>query len=470
MNKLLAGLSEHHIVAGMGRVGSEVARAFAAEGVPVHRHRQLPGLRPARDRAGLAGARRPTRPRRRRCEPRASIALRASSRRSTATPRTCSSRSRRARSTRSCSSSPAPPSSNAEDKLRRAGADRVITPSVIGGARMASMVLHPYVSQYVDLFDKAGGEMRLEEVELAESSPLVGKTLQRGAHHRAHGRVRAGDALARTDALPPLPPLIRCCRRAPAWSSWAPSASSSKLAASLDGTAVERCRTPFERTPRGPRSLHPRHPRLPEAGHPVQGHHAAARRRGRVQARPSTAFVDRVRRRGRHEGARRGGARVHPRRGARVRARRRLRARPQARASCRGTRRRPSTPSSTAPTASRSTRTPSGPDDVVLIVDDVLATGGTAHAKAELVEEQGRDGRGLRVPARARRAQGPREARRPPHRHPHPHQRLDRPRTSARRASHAYPPLRARQVRADDYGMLEAGHSVRCAPDRAGRL
>jgi adenine phosphoribosyltransferase len=30
-----------------------------------------------------------------------------------------------------------------------------------------------------------------------------------------------------------------------------------------------------------------------------------------------------------------------------------------------------------------------GPDDVVLIVDDVLATGGTAHAKAELVQSKG---------------------------------------------------------------------------------
>lgn len=30
-----------------------------------------------------------------------------------------------------------------------------------------------------------------------------------------------------------------------------------------------------------------------------------------------------------------------------------------------------------------------GPDDVVLIIDDVLATGGTAHAKAELVESKG---------------------------------------------------------------------------------
>ena len=40
-------------------------------------------------------------------------------------------------------------------------------------------------------------------------------------------------------------------------------------------------------------------------------------------------------------------------------------------------------------------------DDIVLIVDDVLATGGTAAAKAAARREHGRDGRGIRVPDRA---------------------------------------------------------------------
>ena len=59
------------------------------------------------------------------------------------------------------------------------------------------------------------------------------------------------------------------------------------------------------------------------------------------------------------------------------------------RASCPG---RPSarpTRSSTARTGSSCTRTPSGPGERVLVVDDVLATGGTAEAVGRLVERQG---------------------------------------------------------------------------------
>ena len=48
-----------------------------------------------------------------------------------------------------------------------------------------------------------------------------------------------------------------------------------------------------------------------------------------------------------------------------------------------------STSSSTAPTCSRSTATRSRPGEQVLVVDDVIATGGTAAATARLVERLG---------------------------------------------------------------------------------
>lgn len=67
---------------------------------------------------------------------------------------------------------------SSEGKLRRAGADHVITPSVIGGRRLATMVLNPVVSDYLDLVTHGGGlEFRLEELEVHEGCPLAGLTV-----------------------------------------------------------------------------------------------------------------------------------------------------------------------------------------------------------------------------------------------------------------------------------------------------
>jgi voltage-gated potassium channel len=65
-----------------------------------------------------------------------------------------------------------------EAKLVKAGANRVITPNVIGGRRMASMVLHPTVADYLDIVTGAQGvEFRLQEVELSPESQFVGHSL-----------------------------------------------------------------------------------------------------------------------------------------------------------------------------------------------------------------------------------------------------------------------------------------------------
>ncbi len=74
------------------------------------------------------------------------------------------------------------------DKLLRAGADRVVNPHEIGGARMAALVSQPHVSEFVDVvMHEAGMEFQLAEVELAEGSPLVGRTLG-----ETHLRARTG--------------------------------------------------------------------------------------------------------------------------------------------------------------------------------------------------------------------------------------------------------------------------------------
>ena len=65
-----------------------------------------------------------------------------------------------------------------EAKLLNAGANRTITPNVIGGRRMASMVLHPTVSDYLDIVTSGEGvEFRLQEIELSVSSCFAGQSL-----------------------------------------------------------------------------------------------------------------------------------------------------------------------------------------------------------------------------------------------------------------------------------------------------
>lgn len=66
----------------------------------------------------------------------------------------------------------------AESKLRRAGADRVLTPTSIGGRRMAAMVIHPDVSEYLDVCTSDDGvDIKLERVTLGPSDASVGKSI-----------------------------------------------------------------------------------------------------------------------------------------------------------------------------------------------------------------------------------------------------------------------------------------------------
>lgn len=64
-------------------------------------------------------------------------------------------------------------------KLIRAGASKVISPSVIGGRRMAISILKPVSVDFVEtLIHKQDVEFEIEEIITADNSPLVGKSLQ----------------------------------------------------------------------------------------------------------------------------------------------------------------------------------------------------------------------------------------------------------------------------------------------------
>jgi voltage-gated potassium channel len=69
-------------------------------------------------------------------------------------------------------------SDDAERKLRRAGADRVISPYHIGAAHMVQTALRPAVVDFVQLATGAGHlDLSMEQVRVTSDSPLVGKSL-----------------------------------------------------------------------------------------------------------------------------------------------------------------------------------------------------------------------------------------------------------------------------------------------------
>jgi len=65
------------------------------------------------------------------------------------------------------------------DKIRRAGADEVVALNFIGGLRMASEMLRPHVTKFLDMMlrDKYS-PMRVEEIHVPAHSPYIGKSVK----------------------------------------------------------------------------------------------------------------------------------------------------------------------------------------------------------------------------------------------------------------------------------------------------
>jgi voltage-gated potassium channel len=65
-----------------------------------------------------------------------------------------------------------------EQKLLRAGADRVVSPYHIGGLRMAHTVLKPAVVDFIEFATKSGNiDLQIEEISIQEGSQLVNHSL-----------------------------------------------------------------------------------------------------------------------------------------------------------------------------------------------------------------------------------------------------------------------------------------------------
>ena len=98
-------------------------------------------------------------------------------------------------------------SEQAIPKLHQAGANRVVNPQDLGGARMAALAVQPHVAEFLDVVMHDGGlDFRLEQIRVSTESPLVGQTLRSAMVHDRTGTLvlamRASGGAFRTNPPP----------------------------------------------------------------------------------------------------------------------------------------------------------------------------------------------------------------------------------------------------------------------------
>jgi voltage-gated potassium channel len=103
-------------------------------------------------------------------------------------------------------------SDDAEHKLKRAGADRVISPYQIGATHMVQTALRPAVVDFVHLATSSDHlELSMEQVHVPEGSPLAGRSLVASEIRQKHGVIIV--AIKRADGAmefnPPPEAIIR---------------------------------------------------------------------------------------------------------------------------------------------------------------------------------------------------------------------------------------------------------------------
>lgn len=84
-------------------------------------------------------------------------------------------------------------SDNGERRLLAAGADRVISPNIIGGHRLAQAVLRPSVVEFVDIVTgRRHLELQLDELKVPEGSQFADRTIGECDVRRNYGLVVVG--------------------------------------------------------------------------------------------------------------------------------------------------------------------------------------------------------------------------------------------------------------------------------------
>lgn len=177
MKRTLQGLHDHVIIAGYGRVGRFVAQAFAAQRVPHVVIDRLVGLEDRFASEGgvyLPGDATSDETLRRAGIERARALI-------TVVPSDADNlfvtMSARLLNEKLFIVARAE-AEDAQSKLTRAGANRVIAPFVLGGQQVVQAVLRPNVLDFIDLATSSQQlELQLEEAKILPGSPLAGVTL-----------------------------------------------------------------------------------------------------------------------------------------------------------------------------------------------------------------------------------------------------------------------------------------------------
>lgn len=78
-------------------------------------------------------------------------------------------------------------SKSLEPKMRRAGANSVVSPNYIGALRMASEMIRPAAVNFLDsMLRSSKGNLRIHQINVSDQSPLAGKTLMEGGLEQDH--------------------------------------------------------------------------------------------------------------------------------------------------------------------------------------------------------------------------------------------------------------------------------------------
>jgi voltage-gated potassium channel len=178
MKNRIARLKDHFILCGYGRVGQEIAQAFSEEGVPFVIIANNQEHLAKADKEGylyIYGDAASDEVLKEAGIERAHGLVAAVGTDTDNTFITLSAREQRPDLFIEARSS----SPEAEGKLRRAGADRIISPHAIGGRRMAMLALRPAVVDFIDTVTYGRGrELELENVDVGSGSQLVGRTME----------------------------------------------------------------------------------------------------------------------------------------------------------------------------------------------------------------------------------------------------------------------------------------------------